>query len=103
MTKEQGFPVDRTYSTTLTIHGKGYTVTREQILQAAQKLSGAPRRHSRYFVVIGGQKYGLASLLWTALDILPVSVSGQVSYRCLDQLGFKVYQEKKDIVETTDA
>lgn len=92
--KEHGFP-DKDITTYLTLHGKNYSISRSQVLETASKLEPLPlKKHNKYFTIIGEKRFSLSQLVYETLHILPIVIGGQAAYRCLEDLGFKVYQKE---------
>lgn len=80
----------------LVVKGRHYTLTKAQVLEAAERLkgrtmptSGAPRKYS---VIIGDSRLPMAPVVAEALGVMLIEVGGSAAYRALSELGFKVIQ-----------
>ena len=81
----------------VTIYGKHYTVSKEMVLQAAKNLKakGDIGVVGKYYISIDDVKFSCTRLLAEALDTMLIEMNGQVAFRVLTDLGFRVIQKKK--------
>ena len=81
----------------ITIYGKHYTVSKDMILQAAENLkaSGEIGVVGKYYVSISGVNLSCTRLLAESIGAMLIEINGQIAFRVLADLGFRILQKKR--------
>lgn len=74
----------------ITIRGKTYSVSKEEVEEKLRAVEPEEERGARYFVEIGGKKFPIKQVLSQTLNLRKLAFTSQDAFIVLEKLGFKI-------------
>ena len=74
----------------ITIRGKTYTVSKEEVEEKLRDVEPEEERRARYFIEIGGKEFPIKQVLNQTLNLPKLAFTSQDAFIVLEKLGFEI-------------